>query len=392
MLSLSSALAVAAVRRVAYTRLNVSAGGRVVKRRGTITGWGKCVPPVKLTNADLEQLIDTSDDWIVERTGIHERGISHVEVTDMAAVAAHRALAAAGLTAEDIDLIVVATVTPELTCPSQACTLQERLGASNAGAFDLNAACSGWVYGSSAASSMIEAGVAERVLLIGAEKLHYVMDYWDRATCILFGDGAGAVVMEASTAGDGVLAHDLGADGGQGKTMTFPTLGTRGEILRERDPWTDRLHFEGQNVFKIAVRGMEGSVRRALERADVSPEDVNLVVPHQANARIINAVTRRLGVPPEKVMVNIANHGNSAAASIPMALNDALEQGRIAEGDIVVQTAFGGGVTWGSTVIRWGERTTPIGKADIELPPTDLTVFDILADNRAFFAPYHAAD
>jgi 3-oxoacyl-[acyl-carrier-protein] synthase-3 len=364
----------------------------VVQRRGTITGWGKCVPPVKLTNADLEQLIDTSDDWIVERTGIHERGISHVEVTDMAEVAALRALAAAGLTAEDIDLIVVATVTPEITCPSQACTLQERLGASNAGAFDLNAACSGWVYGSSTASSMIEAGVAERVLLVGAEKLHYVMDYWDRGTCILFGDGAGAVVMEASTAGDGVLAHDLGADGGQGKTMTFPTLGTRGEILRERDPWTDRLHFEGQNVFKIAVRGMEGSVRRALERADISPEDVNLVVPHQANARIISAVTRRLGVPPEKVMVNIANHGNSAAASIPMALNDALEEGRIAEGDIIVQTAFGGGVTWGSTVIRWGERTTPIGKADIELPPTDLTVFDILADNRAFFAPYHAAD
>jgi len=367
-------------------------GGDVVKRRGTITGWGKCVPPVKLTNADLEQLVDTSDQWIVERTGIQERGISHVEVTDLAEVAACRALAAAGLDVEDIDLIVVATVTPEISCPSQACTLQERLGAWNAGAFDLNAACSGFVYGTSAASSMIETGVADRVLVVGAEKLHFVMDYRDRATSILFGDGAGAIVLEGSMAGDGVLAHDLGADGGQGKTMVFQTLGTRGEIARQRDPWTDRLHFEGQNVFKIAVRGMENSVRRALARAEISPEEVNLVVPHQANARIIDAATLRLGVPPERVMVNIASHGNSAAASIPMALNDALEEGRIAEGDIVVQTAFGGGVTWGSTVMRWGERTTPVGKADIELPPTDLTVFDILADNREFFAPYHADD
>lgn len=364
----------------------------MVQRRGTITGWGKCVPPVKLTNADLEKLVDTSDEWIVERTGIHERGISHVEVTDLAEVAAQRAIAAAGLTVEDIDLIIVASVTPEITCPSQACTLQDRLGAWNAGAFDINAACSGWVYGSSTASAMIEAGVADRVLLVGAEKLHFVMDYWDRATSILFGDGAGAAIMEASTAGDGVLAHDLGADGAEGKTMVIPTLGTRGEILRERDPAIDRLHFEGQNVFKIAVRGMEGSVRRALDRAGISVEDVDLVVPHQANSRIINAATRRLGVPPEKVMMNIANHGNSAAASIPMALNDALDEGRISEGDIVVQTAFGGGVTWGSTVIRWGERTTRIAKADIELPPTDLTVFEILADNRAFYAPFHADD
>jgi len=361
-----------------------------MKRRATITGWGKCVPPVKLTNADLEKLVDTDNEWILERTGIVERGISHVEVTDLAEVASLRALAAAGLGVGDIDLICAATVTPEITCPSQACTLQERLGARNAAAFDLNAACSGWVYGSSAVSSMIESGVAERVLLVGAEKLHFVMDYWDRATCILFGDGAGAVVFQPSAEGDGVLAHDLGADGSQGKTMVFPTLGTRGEINRVRNPVEDRLHFEGRNVFKIAVRGMESSVLRALDRAGLTADDVDLVIPHQANARIIEAAVRRLGLPPEKVMVNIATHGNSAAASIPMALADALEEQRIGPGSVVVQTAFGGGVTWGSTVIRWGERTVALDKTDAELPATDLSVFDILADNREFFAPFHA--
>ncbi len=357
--------------------------------RATIRGWGKCVPPVKLTNAHLEVLVDTSSEWIIERTGIEERGISHVETTDLAEVASHRALAAAGLEPTDIDMLIVATVTPEITCPSNACFLQERLGMVNAAAFDLNAACSGWVYGSATASSMIQAGVAEKVLLVGAEKLHWVMDYWDRNTCILFGDGAGAVVFEASDAGDGVLSTDLGADGRAGKTMVFPTLGTRGELTNQRDPAINRLHFEGQNVFKIAVKGMEASVRRALERADIAPDEVALVVPHQANERIIDAATRRLGIERERVMVNIATHGNSAAASIPMALNDAVEMGRISPGDLVVQTAFGGGVTWGSTVMRWGDRVTPLGHSDIELPPTDKTVFELLSGNREFFAPIH---
>lgn len=358
------------------------------QKRASVTGWGKCAPPVKLTNADLEQMIDTSDSWIVERTGIKARGITHLEVTDMAEVAAHHALAAAGYEPSDIDLLIVASVTPEITCPSNACFLQERLGAVNAAAFDLNAACSGWVYGTASASSMIESGVANRVLLVGAEKLHYVMDYWDRSTCILFGDGAGAAVFEASTAGDGVLANDLGADGVAGKTMVFPTLGTRGE-LQQRDPHIDRLHFEGQAVFKLAVKGMEGSVRRVLDRAGLTIDDVDLVIPHQANQRIIEAAARRLEVPMDKVVVNIAEHGNTAAASIPMALTDALSEGRLQPGAVVVQTAFGGGVTWGSSVFRWGDRVTPLATSDAVLPPTDQTVFDLLAANRAFFAPAH---
>ncbi len=358
--------------------------------RATFTGWGKCVPPVKLTNADLEQLVDTDDDWIVERTGIHERGISHVETTDLAEVAALQALAAAGLEPTDIDMLIMATVTPEITCPSNACVLQERLGTVNAAAFDLNAACSGWIYGTATASSMITGGMAERVLLVGAEKLHWVMDYWDRATCILFGDGAGAAVLEPSENGDGVLAADLGADGVAGRTMVFPTLGTRGGLSSFRDPFKHRLHFDGRAVFKIAVQGIERSVRRAVDRAGLSLADVDAVIPHQANERIITAAGRRLGLDPDLVMLNIATHGNSAAASVPMALSDALDTGLIQPGSIVVQTAFGGGVTWGSTVTRWGERVEPLGRCDLELPPCDETVFDLLASNRAFYAPLHS--
>jgi len=354
-----------------------------------ITGWGKCRPPLSLTNADLEQLVDTDDTWIRERTGIEARGMCHLETTDMAEVAGRHALAAAGLEPTDLDLIVMATVTPEITCPSNAAVLQERLGAVNAAAFDLNAACSGFVYGLSTVASMVASGAASRVLLIGAEKLHFVMDYRDRNTCVLFGDGAGAVVVERTDPGAGVLAIDLGADGATGSTMVFETLGTRGELSAERDPARNRLHFEGQAVFKIAVKGIADSVRRALDRAGLGVDDVDVVVPHQANERIIRAATARLGVPDEKVVVNIAQHGNTSAASIPMALCDAMDQGRIRPGDVVVFTAFGAGVTWGSVVLRWGDRVERIGTSDAAMEPPTTDVFGLLAGNRAFFAPLH---
>ncbi|HEY5664020.1 MAG TPA: beta-ketoacyl-ACP synthase III [Ilumatobacter sp.] len=361
-------------------------------RRATITGWGKCTPPVKLTNADLEQLVDTDDEWIRARTGISSRGINHMQTTDMAEVATMHALAAAGLEPADLDLLIMATVTPEISCPSNACHLQARIGAVNAAAFDLNAACSGFVYASITAGSMIAAGVKQRALVVGAEQLHWVMDYWDRNTCILFGDGAGAAVFEVSTAGDGLLGADLGADGVAGSTMVFESLGTRHPLGAGRQPLTSRLHFEGQAVFKIAVQGMSASVVRALDQAGVSADDVTLVVPHQANERIITAAAKKLGIPPERVMINIADHGNTSAASVPMALCDAATSGRIEPGGLVVMTAFGGGVTWASAVFRWGERVTALGTSDAALPPTDLTVFDLLAPNRAFFAPLHSGD
>ena len=358
-------------------------------RRATITGWGKCDLPVKLTNADLEQLVDTDDAWIVDRTGIRERGINHMQTTDMAEVAAHHALAAAGLDVADIDMLIMATVTPEISCPSNACHLQARLGAVNAAAFDLNAACSGFVYASITASSMIAAGVKDRVLVVGAEQLHWVMDYRDRNTCVLFGDGAGAAVFEASTSGDGMLGADLGADGPAGSTMVFESLGTRRPLIEPRHPSTSRLHFEGQAVFKIAVRGITASVERALARAELTADDVALVVPHQANKRIIDAATKRLGIEPDRVMLNIADHGNTSAASVPMALSDAANAGRIRPGDVVVMTAFGGGVTWATAVFRWGARVEAVATSDAALPPTDATVFDLLAPNREFFAPLH---
>lgn len=363
--------------------------------RAVITGWGKCRPPLSLTNADLERLVETSDEWIAERTGITERGLCHVETTDMAEVAARQALAAAGLEPTDLDLIIACTLTPEVNCPSAGCSLQERIGAVNAAAFDLNAACSGFVYGSVTAATMIAAGVKRTVLVVGVEKLHFVMDYRDRNTCILFGDGAGAVVYEASddpadaSSGPGVLGTDLGADGVAGSTMVVPSLGTRGELSSTREPLNSRLHFEGQAVFKIAVRGMVDSVGRALDRAGLTADDVDLVVPHQANERIIRAAASRLGLSDDQVMLNIATHGNTSAASIPMALNDALDTGRVRPGDIVVFTAFGGGVTWGSVVLRWGDRVERLGTSDAALDPIEVTVDELLAKNREFFAPLY---
>ena len=358
-----------------------------------ITGWGKCRPPLSLTNADLSTLVDTDDEWIRERTGISERGICHVETTDMAEVAARHALAAAGLETTDLDLIVMATVTPEISCPSNACVLQERLGAVNAGAFDLNAACSGFVYGFATATSLVTSGVARRILLVGVEKLHFFLDYRDRNSCVIFGDGAGAVIIEHSDQADvGVLGVDLGADGPAGSTMVIPTLGTRGELSTFRDPSQHRLHFEGQAVYKIAVKGMAESVTRALERASLDADDIDLVVPHQANLRIIQAATSRLGVPESKVMVNIAHHGNTSAASIPMALCDALDEGRVSPNDTIAITAFGGGVTWGSVFFRWGERVSRCETSDAALPEPTGDVFDVLAPNREFYSSYHESN
>jgi 3-oxoacyl-[acyl-carrier-protein] synthase-3 len=346
-----------------------------------------------LTNADLSTLVDTDDEWIRERTGISERGICHVETTDMAEVAARHALAAAGLETTDLDLIVMATVTPEISCPSNACVLQERLGAVNAGAFDLNAACSGFVYGFATATSLVTSGVARRILLVGVEKLHFFLDYRDRNSCVIFGDGAGAVIIENSDQADvGVLGVDLGADGPAGSTMVIPTLGTRGELSTFRDPSQHRLHFEGQAVYKIAVKGMAESVTRALERASLDADDIDLVVPHQANLRIIQAATLRLGVPESKVMVNIAHHGNTSAASIPMALCDALDEGRISPNDTIAITAFGGGVTWGSVIFRWGERVSRCKMSDAALPEPTRDVFDVLAPNREFYSSYHESN
>ncbi|HUG07717.1 MAG TPA: beta-ketoacyl-ACP synthase III [Acidimicrobiia bacterium] len=349
-----------------------------------ITGWGKCMPPNVLSNHDLEQLVDTSDEWITTRTGIKERRISHVETSDMAAIAGLRALAAAGKKPEDVDLLLVATCTPDSLIPSTASLVQNKIGTLNCAAMDLNAACSGFVYGLVVGSNMILAGTNRTVLLIGAEKLHYVTDFTDRTTCVLFGDGAGAVVLEPTDGPHGLLASDLGLDGSVYHILEVPVDGTMGD-RGHPNPATSGVSMEGQEVFRRAVTKMSESSVVSLERAGVRLEDVDLLIPHQANVRIIDATARRLGLDESKVYVNIHSYGNTSAATIPVALTEALEEGRIQPGDTVVFAAFGGGLSWGSAVYRWGSRIHPIEETDAALPPPDRDTMELLQPNFDFF-------
>jgi 3-oxoacyl-[acyl-carrier-protein] synthase III len=349
-----------------------------------ITGWGKCMPPNVLSNHDLEQIIDTSDEWISSRTGIKERRISHVDTSDMAAIAGLRALAAAGKRPEDVDLLLVATCTPDSLIPSTASLVQKKIGAINCAAMDLNAACSGFVYGLVVGTNMIRGGTNNTVLLIGAEKLHYVMDFTDRTTCVLFGDGAGAVVLEPSEGDNGLLASDLGLDGSVYDILQTPVDGTMGD-RKVPDPRSSGVTMEGQEVFRRAVTKMGESSLISMKQAGIGLDDVDLLIPHQANVRIIDATARRLGLPDHKVYVNIHSYGNTSAATIPVALTEALEEGRIKPGDNIVFAAFGGGLSWGSAVYRWGERTEPLGESDAALPPPDRDTMELLQPNFDFF-------
>lgn len=349
-----------------------------------ITGWGKCMPPNVLSNHDLEQLVDTTDEWISSRTGIKERRISHVEASELASVAGQRALAAAGKTPEDVDLILVATCTGDSIIPSTASVVQKRMGAWNAAAMDLNAACTGFLYGLVVGTNMIRGGSNETVLVIGTEKLHHLMDFTDRNTCVLFGDGAGAVVLEPSSNDAGMLASNLGMDGSVGHILQVPVDGTQGD-RGPVDPALSGIGIKGQELFKRAVAKMAESSVMSLAEAGLNVDDVDLLVPHQANVRILDATARRLGLDEAKVFVNIQSYGNTSAATVPVALTEALEQGRISPGDTILFTAFGGGLTWGSAVMKWGARVEPLGVSEATLPPTDRTTLELLQPNFDFF-------
>ena len=349
-------------------------------RSAVITGWGKCVPPAILSNADLETVADTTDEWITTRTGIKERRISHVEVSDLAAVAAQRALAAAGLVATDIDLIIVATCSADRAVPNAATMVQAKIGATSAAAMDLNAACSGFLFALSTADQMIRAGGVRRVLVIGAEKLSFFLDFTNRATCVLFGDGAGAVVLEASDEDAGLVAFELGSDGTAGDLLCIPASGTEGHPMRTVLP---TILMEGPEVFRRAVTAMGDASARVVARAGLHLDDVDLLIPHQANIRIIDATARRLSLDPARVFVDIASYGNTSAATIPIALTEALEEGRIRPGSVIVFAAFGGGFTWAAAVFRWGSRTSPLGTSTADLPPSTATALELLAPNIA---------
>lgn len=309
-----------------------------------------------MTNDDISTFVDTSDEWIQARTGIQERRIVGAGETTMslAVAAAKEALDVAGMSGDEIDFIIVCTVTPEHPFPSTACLVQEAIGARKAGAFDLQAGCAGFVYGLGVARSMIAAGAANNVLIVGAETLSRIVDWTDRATCVLLGDGAGACILTASDEPGGILATTLRADGAGAHFICMPGGGskhpTSAQTVAEN---MHKLQMNGREVYKFASRVLSETVRDAVGKAGLNMDDVDLIIPHQANARIIEAAAKLIGVPPEMMFLNIRNHGNTSSASIPMALCDAVEAGRVHPGDNLVFVAFGAGLSWGGCVVKW---------------------------------------
>ncbi|OXM84633.1 beta-ketoacyl-ACP synthase III [Paenibacillus rigui] len=321
-----------------------------------IIGSGKYVPDRVLTNKELEQMVETNDEWIVARTGIRERRLASAEQasSDLAYEAAIRAMDMAGITAEQLDLIVVATITPDMSFPSTACILQDRLGAKKAAAFDLSAACSGFIYGLANASNFIAMGIYKYALVIGAECLSKITDYTDRNTCILFGDGAGAVVLGQVPEGRGFKSFELGADGSGGELLNIKGGGSRCPSSPQSIEGKQHfIYMAGSEVFKFAVRIMGSAAEEALRKAGMDKSEIDLLVPHQANIRIIQSALNRLNLNEEKAMINLDKYGNMSAASIPVALAEAVENGRVKEGDCIVLVGFGGGLTWGASVLVW---------------------------------------
>ncbi len=321
----------------------------------SITGLGVKVPDRVVTNDDLKQYVDTTDEWIRERTGIRERRMASKEeaLSDIALPASRDALAQAGVEGKDIDLLIVATVTPDMSFPSTGAILADKLGAVDAAAYDLSAGCTGFMYALAQAYGMLVGGLAKRALVVGGDLLSRILDWEDRSTLVLFGDGAGAVVMEAVPE-QGFLGFELGADGAGGQSLWLPGSGSR--IFD--DP--DRLvKMNGREVFKFATRILVKSAQDVMERCGVTIDDVDVYVPHQANMRIIDHATKKLGVPSEKVVINVDRYGNTSSGSIPLALADAAEDGRLKPGKLVLMTGMGAGLTWGSALIRWTKEMTP---------------------------------
>jgi 3-oxoacyl-[acyl-carrier-protein] synthase-3 len=321
-----------------------------------IVGTGAYVPERVLTNAELEKMVDTTNEWIVSRSGIRERHIARDDqpTSDLAAEAARQALESAHVKAEDVDLIIVGTITPDMVFPSTACFVQTAIGAKRATCFDVEAACSGFLFAVCTAQQYLLAGTIKTALVIGAEKLSCVTDWKDRTTCVLFGDGAGAVVLQTVEGERGILATVTGSDGSLHDLLNIPGGGSRHPASHSTvDQGLHTMKMVGREVFKHAVRNMGEAVTRALAQCGLGTADVAMVIPHQANLRIVEAIRERLGLPPEKVYVNLDRYGNTSAASVPLALDEAVRLGRIKPGDIVVLVAFGGGFTWGATVMRW---------------------------------------
>jgi 3-oxoacyl-[acyl-carrier-protein] synthase-3 len=325
-------------------------------RTCSITGVGAYVPERILTNAELEKMVDTSDEWITTRTGIRERRIAGADqfTSDLGAEAARRAMARAGITADQIDLIVVATITPDMPFPSTACLVQSKIGAYRAAAFDLEAACSGFIYALEIAQQFIMSRTYNTVLVIGAEKLSSIVDWEDRNTCVLFGDGAGAAILQNRPNSHGLLTAVMGADGRKADLLFMAGGGSRCPATTESV--ASRLHYlrmEGKETFKNAVQAMQTAAQEALRRCELTISQIKCIIPHQANRRIIDAVGERLGARPEQLFVNLHKYGNTSAASVAIALDEAVGSGAIKQGDLILLMVFGAGLTWGAAVIEW---------------------------------------
>lgn len=325
-------------------------------RSVSITGVGSYVPARILTNAELAQMVETSDEWIRSRTGIRERRLAAADeaTSDLAVAAARRALVAAGVTAADIELIIVATITPDMLFPSTACLVQQKLGATRAAAFDIEAACSGFVYALDVGAHFVQSHTYNTVLVIGAEKMSSVVDWQDRNTCVLFGDGAGAAVLQNRPSAHGLLTTCLGSDGGKAGLLELPAGGSAQPTSSETV--SNRLHYlrmDGKETFKNAVNAMVSAALEALARCGLTIDQVKCIIPHQANLRILSAVGERLGARDEQLFINVDRYGNTSAASVAIALDEAVQQGLICRGDLVLLVVFGAGLTWGAAVIEW---------------------------------------
>ncbi|MCA3019646.1 MAG: ketoacyl-ACP synthase III [Rhodocyclaceae bacterium] len=356
-----------------------------------LTGWGKCLPPAVLTNDDLSTFLPTDDAWIVQRTGMKERRISHVCGLELSYVAAQRALACAGIEAADVDFIIYGSCSFDEHVPNTASGLQARLGANKAAAMDVNTACTSFLYGMSTATAFIQSGVAKNVLVVGVEHISKFMDWQNRNVSVLFRDGAAAAVFQASNKPEGVIAQKLQcyADARQtlrvrGKGALYSNVGVYyGDT---------RWDFDGQEIFKKAVTGMGDASVAVLEQAGVTIEDVDLVVPHQANLRIIEAVAKRAGASMDKVFLTVHKYGNMSAATAPVALVDALDEGRVKPGGLVLIPAFGAGLTLSAHLVRWGGRVTPIATSDAELPPCDRTALEMVRELMAIKSPHERSE
>ena len=325
-------------------------------RTCSITGVGSYVPAKILTNADLEKMVETSDEWIITRTGIKQRRLAAKDefTSDMATRAAERAMKKAGVTADQIDLIIVATITPDMPFPATACIVQQKIGARRAAAFDLEAACSGFIYGLEVGQQFIMSRTYDTVLVIGAEKLSSIVDWKDRNTCVLFGDGAGAAVLQSRPNSHGLLTAVMGADGSKGSLLHMPGGGSR--CPASADSVAAKLHYlrmDGRETFKSAVQAMCHAAQEALRRCELDISKIKCIIPHQANRRIIDVVGERLGATPEQLFVNLDKYGNTSAASVAIALDEAVTSGKISRGDLILLVVFGSGLTWGAAVIEW---------------------------------------